>query len=115
MQSSISLHGVLSRMDGGELSGFGQCATGDDWPDKVFELQPKKWCALWMKDPACIDPFSSLFIPHRPSEEKWLTGAHYAGVLFDRCRIAWLIPTPEGELATDIQAWVDHVEKGPIP
>jgi hypothetical protein len=95
----------------GKLIGFGQCATGDDWTEKAFELQPKKWCQLWMRDPTCIDPFSSLFIPHRPGEEKWLTAAHYAGVLFDRCRIAWLIPSPEGELARDIRYWVQHVEE----
>ena len=96
----------------GKLIGFGQCATGADWKEKAFELQPRKWCGLWMKDPACIDPFSSLFIPHRPSEDAWLKAAHYAGVLFDRCRIAWLIPNPKGELSTKIQDWVDHVEKG---
>ena len=97
----------------GKLIGFGQCATGDDWTDKAFELQPKKWCALWMKDCAGIDPFASLFIPHRPSEDKWLIAAHYGGVMFDRCRIACLIPNPEGEPAKEIQNWVDYVEKGP--
>ncbi|SPE32672.1 hypothetical protein SBA6_200021 [Candidatus Sulfopaludibacter sp. SbA6] len=97
----------------GKLIGFGQCATGDDWTDKAFELQPKKWCELWMKDSAGVDPFASLFIPHRPGEERWLIAAHYGGVLFDRCRIAWLVPKPQGELGKEIQDWVDHVEKGP--
>ena len=73
---------------GGKLIGFGQCATGDDWTDKAFELQPKQWCGLWLKDPAGVNPFGSLFIPHRPDENKWLMAAHYGGVLFDRCRIA---------------------------
>jgi hypothetical protein len=53
-----------------------------------------------------------LFIPHRPGEDKWLIAANYGGVLFDRCRIAWLIPVTEGELAANIKNWVDHVEKG---
>ncbi len=95
----------------GKLIGFGQCATGDDWTAKAFELQPKKWCEIWMRDSAGVDPFSSLFIPHRPAEDKWLMAAHYAGALFDRCRIAWLVPTPQGGLAEDIKKWVDHVEK----
>ncbi|MGB6942222.1 MAG: hypothetical protein WBE37_07510 [Bryobacteraceae bacterium] len=95
----------------GKLIGFGQCATGEDWTDKAFELQPQKWCALWMKDAAGIDPFATLFIPHRPEENKWLIAARYGGVLFDRCRIAWLVPyPPEEKLAKNIQAWVDHVE-----
>jgi hypothetical protein len=95
----------------GKLIGFGQCATGDDWTDKAFELHPQKWCRLWMKDSAGIDPFGSLFIPHRPPENKWLIAANYAGVLFDRCRIAWLVPSPQGDLADDIKKWVRHVEK----
>ena len=95
----------------GKLIGFGQCATGDNWTEKVFELQPQKWCRLWMKDSAGVDPFASLFIPHRPGERKWLNAANYAGVLFDRCRIAWLVPAPPGDLAHDIKKWVDHVEK----
>jgi hypothetical protein len=96
----------------GKLIGFGQCATGDDWTEKAFELVPQKWCRLWMKDSAGVDPFASLFIPHRPGEDKWLIAANYGGVLFDRCRIAWLIPALEGELAADIKKWTDHVEKG---
>lgn len=96
----------------GKLIGFGQCATGDDWAEKAFELQPKKWCEFWMRDSAGVDPFGSLFIPHRPAEEKWLIAAHYGGVLFDRCRIAWLVPAPQQGLAKDIKKWVDHVEKG---
>jgi hypothetical protein len=95
----------------GKLIGFGQCATGDDWADKALELQPKKWCGLWMRDSAGVDPFPSLFIPHRPDEDRWLTAAHYGGVLFDRCRIAWLVPSPPGQLAQDIQKWVDRVEE----
>jgi len=95
----------------GKLVGFGQCATGDDWTDKAFELQPDKWCRLWMKDSAGLDPFGSLFIPHRPSEDDWLIAANYGGVLFDRCRIAWLVPEPEGTLRESINAWVEQVEK----
>ncbi|MFN0172857.1 MAG: hypothetical protein ACKV22_41280 [Bryobacteraceae bacterium] len=97
----------------GKLIGFGQCATGDDWTEKAFELQPQRWCRLWMKDSVGIDPFASLFIPHRPGEDRWLIAANYAGVLFDRCRIAWLVPAPQGDLAKDIRKWVEHVEKGP--
>ena len=95
----------------GKLVGFGQCATGDDWEDKAFELQPAKWCTLWMSDSAGLDPFASLFIPHRPGEDKWLIACHYGGILFDRCRIAWLVPTPTGELGRKIKRWADQVEE----
>ena len=95
----------------GKLVGFGQCATGDDWSDKAFELRPAKWCNLWMRDSATLDPFASLFIPHRPGEDKWLTACTYGGILFDRCRIAWLVPTPTGELGEKIKRWAEHVEK----
>jgi hypothetical protein len=98
----------------GKLIGFGQCATGDNWTEKVSELRPSKWCRLWMKDSSAIDPFSSLFIPHRPNEEKWLVAANYAGVLFDRCRIAWLVPSLPDDLAKDVRKWVEHVEKADL-
>jgi hypothetical protein len=95
----------------GKLIGFGQCATGDNWTEKASELRPQKWCRLWMKDPAALDPFSSLFIPHRPGDDKWVIAANYAGVLFDRCRIAWLAPAVQGQLAADIRSWVEYVER----
>ena len=95
----------------GKLVGFGQCATGDDWTDKAFELRPDKWCRLWMKDSAGLDPFPSLFIPHRPGEDQWLIAANYGGILFDRCRISWLVPAPHGDLGKSIREWAEHAKE----
>jgi hypothetical protein len=99
----------------GKLVGFAQCATGEDWTDKSFELQPEKWCKLWMQDCAGLDPFGSIFIPHRPVEDLWVAACNYGGVLFDRCRISWLVPDPNRQLGEKLQAWADHVEQTQNP
>ena len=94
-----------------KLVGFGQCATGDDWTEKPFELQPTKWCRQWMRDSSGLDPFGSLFIPHQPVEDQWLLACNYGGILFDRCRISWLVPNPTDQLRKQLQNWVDSVEQ----
>jgi len=34
-----------------QLIAFGQCATGENWWDKKYELQPGDWCREWMLKP----------------------------------------------------------------
>lgn len=69
---------------------FGQCATGEDWPSKVCELQPYPFCGHWMIE-SMVSPLGrSFYIPHRiPYREEWIHHARNAGILFDRCRVAY--------------------------
>lgn len=68
---------------------FGQCAAGQDWVDKISDLQPDKFWSQWITGTQISPLIRSFYIPHRvPGGEDWEYYASYAGVLFDRCRIA---------------------------
>jgi hypothetical protein len=68
---------------------FGQCAAGKGWKEKVFELpNPKEWTGIWMRKPLTSPAVKSFFIPHRLSRSSWEHDSTFAGVFFDRCRIA---------------------------
>jgi hypothetical protein len=68
---------------------FGQCASGADWDGKVSELQPKAFWDQWTSDGAISEHIKSFYIPHRIQAKKWDFYARKAGVVFDRCRIAY--------------------------
>ena len=69
---------------------FGQCASGKNWEAKLGELQPDAFLRQWMQVPfVSPSPTRSFFIPHRIEPRKWDFIARKAGVLFDRCRIAF--------------------------
>jgi hypothetical protein len=71
---------------------FGQCASNRYWEDireKLSELQPDKFCQHWMISVPVSQILRSFFFPHRLELEEWLYAAQYAGILFDRCRIAY--------------------------
>lgn len=71
---------------------FGQCAsnsTWERWRAKLSELQAREFCEQWMLDNPTPIPMKSFFVPHRIDSGKWLYAARYAGILFDRCRIAY--------------------------
>lgn len=83
---------------------FGQCAAGDNWGDKLAELQPDAFCGQWMIESLVSPlPIKSFFIPHRIEREKWDFVARKAGIVFERCRIAYW--AHEGELN-----FVRHIE-----
>lgn len=82
----------------GKLLLFGQCASGNDWENKVYELNPDAVCKSWMRTQPISPIIKGFFIPHRIAPERWEDMSRLAGVIFDRCRIAfWLAgPTPVG-------------------
>ncbi len=76
---------------------WGQCATGAHWDEKLSEMRPEDWSALWLCDRPVVLPLRAFFVPHRVPAEKWEEKALKGGLLFDRCRIAALAHplTPE--------------------
>lgn len=77
----------------GKLVLFGQCASGDNWSTKLTDLQPDAFCGQWMREVPPSKVIRAMFIPHRVPLERWEYSNRYGGILFDRCRIAHLIPT----------------------
>lgn len=75
----------------GKLIIFGQCATGNNWSDKISELPPPEgWCRNWMQGAPLVSPMRAFFVPHRIDPDDWKTACIYGGILFERCRIAAL-------------------------
>jgi hypothetical protein len=69
---------------------FGQCAAGDNWGDKLAELQPDVFWRQWMMESLVSPiPIKSFFIPHRIETNKWDFVSRKAGIVFERCRIAY--------------------------
>jgi hypothetical protein len=96
----------------GKIVVFGQCATGDNWDNKLTELDPQAFCRQWMK--GSITSTHSLskgfFVPFVISRERWRYTCNYAGILFERLRMARYAPvgtsikTSENQMRTWISA-----------
>jgi hypothetical protein len=93
-----------------QLVAFGQCATGENWWDKTYELQPGDWCREWMLKTPQVNPLKMFFIPHSVSANDWVHLGYQAGVVFDRFRIAYTCEnTVTGELRKRLTAWSNAV------
>ena len=68
---------------------FGQCAGGHNWTGKTAELQPERFWDQWMQDGKISPLIRSFYMPHRIPRAEWAFRARSAGILFDRCRIAF--------------------------
>jgi hypothetical protein len=67
---------------------FGQCATGENWWGKRYELQPGDWVRIWLKKTPQVIPIKTFFVPHAVTVSEWAQLGYQAGVIFDRFRIA---------------------------
>lgn len=88
-----------------QLIVFGQCATGANWYEKLSDLQPGKWCELWMDRSPFVIPVSAFFLPRRIERDRWEEASRYGGVLFDRCRISGLVEQLDQSLAEKVISW----------
>jgi hypothetical protein len=67
---------------------FGQCAAGDNWTNKLSELNPRVFWDQWMALARVSSILRSVFMPHRIYDhEEWNKHARAARLLFDRCRV----------------------------
>lgn len=74
----------------GKLILFGNCASEQNWQgSKEKELTPRAFWEDWIMDPAGTEIVKSFFIPHRTEREHFLSHVRKAGIIFDRCRIAY--------------------------
>lgn len=68
---------------------FGQCATGLE-KNKEVELQPEVFCKNWLLAQPISPLIKAYFTPHRIESTDWANLGRRAGIIFDRCRIAYL-------------------------
>lgn len=75
----------------GKLFLVGQCASGGDWEKKKRELDAEAFFDDWFSErpPSLRGMRIGLFIPHRVPRKKWAPTTRRAGIIFDRCRIAY--------------------------
>lgn len=89
----------------GQLAIFGQCATGQDWRDKLPDLQPKDFMKLWMSDQLAVDPIKAFFVPVAIEEGSWRKVAMKGGVPFDRIRIVHHAATLPADLLQELREY----------
>lgn len=82
------------RMEG-KLVLMGNCASGQDWASKLNDMVPQQFCEDWMREVpvsirSCLKAF---FVPRRLEASEWSFVSRRAGIVFDRCRIAWYVPS----------------------
>ena len=86
---------------------FGQCATGQLWEKKAFDLQPKRWCKDNLAAQLTLDPIPAFFVPRALSEQD-ANQVRTDQILFDRCRISALCSgTLDSRLENRLWTWID--------
>lgn len=88
----------------GKLVMFGQCASGRNWSDKLGELHPLAFCGPWLSIQPVSQILRAFFIPHRISGPRWEEVNRLAGLVFDRCRLAYWVA--RGGLGADPAGYV---------
>jgi len=87
---------------------FGQCGAGRNWTDKLGELQPDVFWNQWLAGLVSPFPMRSFFTPYRVQQEMWELHARKAGILFDRCRVAFWAHQQQDEADLPrLVAWVE--------
>lgn len=93
----------------GKLVLFGQCASGNNWRDKLSELMPDEFFAQWMKSGKISPLIKSFFTPHCIETKEWDYSARRGGILFDRLRISyWIAKNPEFlSISSKFETWIN--------
>lgn len=88
------------------LSVLGHCASGRNWRTKLNELLPYDFCSAWFNRIPSPAPLSAFFIPrqvHDSQRAEVEVSAHR--LFFDRLRMAPLLDSLDGDLASRCAAW----------
>jgi hypothetical protein len=94
----------------GKLILFGACASGHDWQDKTNDLILTSFFALQMNEPPESPVIRAFFVPHRIPRWRWRQTTVEAGIIFDRCRIAALVPQlPTTTCHGDGYCWIEMI------
>jgi hypothetical protein len=93
----------------GQILLMGQCAAGNDWEKKRSELNPTAFWNKWaIRQP--VSPLTkAFFTPHRLEISRWNNFGYDAGIIFDRCRIAYFAHSRRP--ARELLRWSDEILK----
>lgn len=89
----------------GSLMAFAQCAAGANWPDKTTEMQPESFSKFWMDRPLLSIPTRLFLLPYRVEPARWELVTSRAGLILDRCRIAWLAEHVPADVLDRCRSW----------
>lgn len=91
----------------GKIMILGSCATGDHWRDKLGEVNPDSFCINYFSDPPVPTPIKAFFTSSIIPRDRWTLYTRDAGILFDRFRIADLVPhIPAMKTHGDGEVWL---------
>lgn len=97
----------------GKLIGFGQCAAGKNWKEKLSELDEEAFRKKWLREQPAVNPVRMFFVPRRIGRLEWRELAIDGGILFDRCRITHHAAILPDELGDRVAAWTEQAIKQP--
>ena len=90
----------------GQLIAFGQCKTGDNWENKLTELDPISFFKSYCTGSPYADVIRLFFVAESFGIYKWEERCNSGGILFDRTRIMEYLPSQiDSELLERIKKW----------
>lgn len=96
----------------GKLILLGNCASGNDWNEKLGELNPLAFCSQWFAQAPASNAvmIKSFFVPRRIPAEEWRGVTLRAGIIFDRCRLAYCASmTPDFRDKQRLFEWTNEI------
>lgn len=96
---------------------FGQCAGGENFKDKVSDLDPDAFWRKWMSESNVSPHLKSFYIPHRIPELDWDNQGRDCGIIFDRCRVCHWAFQQNLTISSDARyrRWFRHIIRNPKP
>lgn len=90
----------------GQVVIFAQCKTGQNWRDKVSELQPSSFISKWMVGSVfVVTPQRAFCVSESVNRGRWKSLGIDSGILFDRCRLIDCIDSIDNDLLERTKRW----------
>jgi len=87
----------------GHLYLLGQCACGDNWPNKLTELNTQ-WLQRWFHPMCHVPPTRAFCVPFHITDQRLIEVSKQAGIVFDRLRLTLLAETAQDDIKNELVA-----------
>lgn len=96
---------------------FGQCSVGENFKDKLSDLDPDAFWRKWMSESNVSPHLKSFYIPHRIPELDWDNQGRECGIIFDRCRVCHWAFQQNSRVTSDARyrRWFRHILRNQKP